>query len=258
MTNIQLFAESFVKKIFHDISIAKISLMRMTFVQADYCYVCDQDNRITKEVTPDNILGRNRYGWICCDSCEKYVNIAKKMEEMGMNSLPRSITHHLTTENLKFWRKSSNPTIRPYIQMIAGLDDDTSNCIEWKPKYNTTCATISWPASLSPSQTQYLQGPLANYPSLTKCVPLCNIIYHNRNIFGYDSTCVVNKTLQRSQYINNNDWSLKWKSRFDDHYLNANGWLEFYKVCVRKNIPVSIINQILELWGMFQVESYYK
>ena len=81
---------------------------------------------------------------------KKYVNIAKKMEEMGMNSLPRSITHHLTTENLKFWRKSSdNPSIRPYIQMIAGLDDDTSNCIEWKPTHIIQLAQItSWPAQI--------------------------------------------------------------------------------------------------------------
>ena len=111
---------------------------------------------------------------------------------------------------------------------------------------------------ISPSQTQYLVGPLANYPSLTKCVPLSNIIYHNRGMFGYDSTTIINKTLQRSEYSNNKEWFLKWKSRFDEHYLNANGWLEFYKVCVRKNIPVPIINNILELWGMFQVESYYK
>ena len=55
MTNIQLFAESFVNQIFLNISMAKISLRRMTFIQVDHCYVCDQDNRITKEVTPDNI-----------------------------------------------------------------------------------------------------------------------------------------------------------------------------------------------------------
>ena len=72
MTNIQL-AESFVNQIFRNISMAKISLMRMTFIQADQnCqFVTEMHNRITKEVTPDNILGRNRYGWICCDSCEK-------------------------------------------------------------------------------------------------------------------------------------------------------------------------------------------
>ena len=259
MTNISEFAKSFVQNIFSKVNIAKVSLMRMTFIQADYCYVCDSDNQITtKEIKPDNFMGRNRYGWICCDNCEKYVNIAKKIEELGMDSLPWSTTHHLTTENLKFWRNSSNPNIPPYVQTVSHLEDDSSNCFEFKPKYNTMCAAISWPAAISPSQNQYLVGPLANYPSLTKCVPLSNIIYHNRGMFGYDSTTIINKTLQRSEYSNNKEWFLKWKSRFDEHYLNANGWLEFYKVCVRKNIPVPIINNILELWGMFQVESYYK
>ena len=82
MTNISEFAKSFVQNIFNKVNIAKVSLMRMTFIQADYCYVCDSDNQITtKEIKPDNFMGRNRYGWICCDNCEKYVNIAKKIED---------------------------------------------------------------------------------------------------------------------------------------------------------------------------------
>ena len=67
---------------FKKITDARWSLMRMTFIQADYCYVCEKPNLTTKEVQIDNIMGRNRHGWICCDNCEKYVRVAKIMEEM--------------------------------------------------------------------------------------------------------------------------------------------------------------------------------
>ena len=251
--DINTVAKTFVDNIFDKITDARHALMRMTFIQADYCYVCDNSNLVTKEIKIDNWMGCNRQGWICCQDCEKYVNVAKKMEEMGMPSLPRSSTHNLTTDNLKFWRKSSRKEIPPYVQTTSHLDDDMGNCIEWRPKYNTICGIITWPQEIDPNQTYLESGPLSNYPWLSKCVPMCNIIYHNRNIFGYDSSCLINKTLQRTEYINNKAWYKTWKDHFDNHYLHANGWLEFYKVCVHKNIPISVINYILEIWGMFQV-----
>jgi len=106
MTYINQFAKDFVADIFDNITDAKHALMRMTFIQADYCYVCNNSNLETIEIKIDNWMGRNRHGWICCQNCEKYVNVAKKMEEMKMSSLPYSSTHNLTTDNLKFWRKS--------------------------------------------------------------------------------------------------------------------------------------------------------
>jgi hypothetical protein len=258
MTDIQEFSKNFVNQMFKKITDARWSLMRMTFIQADYCYVCEKPDLTTKEVQIDNIMGRNRHGWICCDNCEKYVRVAKIMEEMAMPTLPFSITHDLTTKNIYFWRKSSNKDISPYVQTVARIDDDSSNSIEWKNKYNTACVVVSWPSSLNvnPNQTQYVSD--LNYiPWLSKSIPISNVIFHNRNLFGFDSSCIINKTIKNSHLANNKVWFNKWKKRFDEHYLHANGWLEFYKVCVHKNIPESIIKNILLAWGMFQVEGYY-
>ena len=66
-------AKTFVEDIFDKITDARHALMRMTFIQADYCYVCDKSNLITKEIKIDNWMGCNRQGWICCQDCEKYV-----------------------------------------------------------------------------------------------------------------------------------------------------------------------------------------
>tara|TARA_B100000902_G_scaffold372657_1_gene399855 strand:+ start:65 stop:856 length:792 start_codon:yes stop_codon:yes gene_type:complete len=222
--------------------LANIGFRRKTFIQSGKCYVCNKEDCSTEESIIDNIYGTNLYGWIYCAECKPFVLIDKENRETFMNVLPRRTYRHLNRHKFKFWRKSSNPSIISYLQSDALLELEQCDGFEYKHKYNAMCANITWP---SPENS--------SYPKLLKAIPFSNLIFHNRDVFGYKTHDMIERILSNCEYINNTYWMGKWKPLIKEQYTHANGWLEFCKVATRKEIPRDITLLILDMWGMFQL-----
>ena len=228
---------------FYKYQSAHWAFRRMTFIQSDYCYVCEKSTSEIDVCKIDNHLGNFLYGWIFCPDCKPYVMHDKYIREKNMEVLPKTSYNHLYKTIFRFWRQSSNPTISPYLQEHAKLEIDSGNAFEFKPKYNTLCVSINWDTDSD--------------GNLCKAIPLANLIFYNRNIFGYRPETMVNTILSRSKLIHDVEWLNKWTSRIHEHYIHANGWLEMYKIATRYKIPREIILDIMNLWGMFSLGKHY-
>jgi len=214
----------------------------MTFIETDKCYSCNRYSNTVREIYIDNFLGKNRYGWICCEDCMKFVLIDKTFRETKMECLPTSSYNEFSLRNVKFWRESKNKAISPYLIENARIETDEANGLHYQNKYDTMCAVISWPAA----------NPLpGGYSTLMKAIPLANLIFYNRDIFGYKSKVMKDKILSKSKFINNQQWLSKWLKLINKHYNFANTWLEFYKTATRYKIPREITLEIMKYWGMF-------
>ena len=215
------------------------SFMRMTFIAQDKCYCCENIRQSTKEIRIDNYLGFNRYGWICCDECKPYIMIDKESREKKMDCLPYTSYKDYTTEQIKFWRHStSDPSLEPYLIENAKFEYCSANAFEIKHKYNSLTASVSWEV---------------RHKFLTKAIPVSNLIFFNRNLFGYDVSTFKKNFINKSSYSNDLFWCTKWVKSVKKHYEHANSWLEFYRIAVNKNIPRVIILQILVYWGLFNI-----
>lgn len=222
------------------------SFMRMVFISQDKCYCCEKIRQSTKEIKIDNYLGFNRYGWICCNECMPYIMINKAEREKKMDCLPFTCYKDYTRKNIKFWRHSTtDPNLEPYLVEDAKFEYSSANAFEIKNKYNTLTASITWEA-------RDKDGQLINY-FLTKAIPVSNLIFFNRNLFGYDVSTFKKMFINKSNYRNDLFWCTKWIKSIEKHYEHANSWLEFYRIAVHKNIPRVIILQILVYWGLFNI-----
>ena len=86
---------------------------------------------------------------------------------------------------------------------------------------------------------------------LEKGLPLANLIFFNRHIFGYHQNHMIDTIIRPCKLSNNSKWLDFWTKHITDQYQHANGWLEFYKISVRNKIPREVILNILDCWGMF-------
>ena len=208
----------------------------------DKCYVCEKEQVETDSCRIDNFMGSNLLmGWIYCKHCEAYVKMNKKMREITMDQLPESSYKHFNEKKVQFWRVSSNKNIIPYVQKNAMIDCNVMGAFEFRQKYKTFCIVVNWKTDHS--------------DSLYKPIPLANLIFYNRNIFGYTVNNMIENILSKSKYIHNYNWYTKWKHMFEEHYVHANGWSEFCKISNRHKIPLDIVSYIKEYWGMFILSS---
>lgn len=224
--------------------------MRNTFVEGGKCYACNMVRNDIKEIYIDNFIGKNLYGWIYCSDCEPYIMADKSRREKRINSIPSSLHKHINQTNIKFWRISSNSSISPYIVENAKLELEHGNAFDVQTKYNTLCVSINWP-------TDKISMGMYRDERLMKVVPLANLIFYNRNIFGYSKYNMIERFLSQSKYANDTKWLSKWTGYINAHYVHANGWLEFYKVATRGNIPRDLILNIMGYWGMFNLGDHY-
>ena len=175
-------------KTYNNLQNAHSSFMRMTFIDSDKCYSCNRYSNTVREIYIDNFLGRNRYGWICCEDCRKFVLIDKTFREIKMECLPMSSYNEFSHRNVKFWRESKNKAISPYLIENARIETDEANGLHYQNKYDTMCAVVSWP----------VENPLpGEYLNLMKAIPLANLIFYNRGIFGYTSNVMKDKILSK-------------------------------------------------------------
>lgn len=245
--------ENFVNDIIRGISDKHINLtmkapnsfMRMTFIVDGKCYCCEKTRQNIKEIRIDNFLGFNRYGWICCEECKPFVMIDKGRREKKMNCLPYTCYKNYTDKRLKFWRHStSDPSLEPYLVENAKFEHCSANGFEVRDKYNSLTASVSW-------ETHDKNGRLINF--LIKAIPVSNLIFFNRDLFGYNIYTFKKNFIDKCEYINDLFWCTKWLKSIKKHYEHANGWHEFYRIAVRKNIPRVIVLQILAYWGLFNL-----
>ena len=216
---------------------------RATFTQMNWCYVCNKSTQDVQQTYMDSFIGRNLlYGWTYCESCKPYIKLDKSYREKKLAVLPLSTYLHLGNINIQFWRRPSIINKPSYLHQMAQISVGGMDSILIKHKYKVLCALVMWE-----DEGEYLE----------KAIPLANLIFYNRNIFDYNYTTSVQNILEKSAYINDSKWHNKWVTLFKTEYDKANGWLEFYKIATRNNIPREIILSILDYWGMFQLGKHY-
>ena len=221
------------------------SFMRMVFISEGKCYCCGHNRQDTKEIRIDNYLGFNRYGWITCGECRPFVMLDKLRREKKMDCLPYKCYKDYTTKNIKFWRHSLIDTnLEPYLVNNARFEHCSANGFEFKKKYNSLTASVGW-------ETHDKNGRLISF--LVKAIPVSNLIFFNRNLFGFNVSTFKKNFIDKSEYSDDLVWCNKWTKSIKKHYEHANGWHEFYRIAVRNNIPRVIILQILQYWGLFNL-----
>lgn len=236
---------------------AKWGFRRMTFIEQDKCYICDKYFNNISVIKLDSFLGSNLYGWLTCNDCKQYVMMFKQIKEKNMNCIPQgaaisgvsTLPGRHETRTIRFWRESSDKKITPYLVTDATFDTENGDIFSYKDKYDTLSTCVGW---------NYNTNDVASYSknALVKYIPLANLIFHNRDFFGYDNTEFQKKILNNSEYSKDIKWLSKWNNRSENQYTIANSWLIFYKLCYRNNIPREIILHILRLWGMFSLHKY--
>jgi hypothetical protein len=228
---------------------ASIAFRRKTFIIQDKCYVCNNQKNDTVECDIDNCLGRNYlYGWIYCPDCKPYVYLDKARREKNMDYLPASTHQHINNLELKYWRQPSTAGVLPYLVEDAKIEHEQNDAFEIKTKYNTLCSVVNWP----------VENASGSADMMVKAIPLANLVFYNRGIFGHSANIMSDKFLSKSAYINDSAWFSKWMRVINIQYTHANGWLEFYRVATRNNIPRELILNIMNYWGMFSLGTHCK
>lgn len=207
---------------------------RLTFVQENQCYICNNYSDNTVETYTDDYKGcYGHYGWIYCPKCKIYAELGKYYNEIACDHLFRNKYKELVNHKLSFWRNSRTKTIAPYIERNAQLAIGTNAiCI----KNNRVVAVVEWDLDKVP---------------LKKYIPLSNIIYFNPKYFGNN----VLKSPLLSDVINNKLWIDKWQPLIHNEYIISLKWLNFIlyaNTCVNK-IPSVCIRIIFEYYS----ELYY-
>ena len=217
---------------------ARNSYNRLTFIQAHHCYVCEAYNTNIKCSYIDCNIGRaGLYGWLYCPACEHFVKADKERRELQLTCLPISSYNFLRETNVMFWRKSRSTTKPSYLETNANFNMDGCDTFSVPSKYKLLVVSIHW------------EDPRLGL--LEKGLPLANLIFFNRNIFGYHQNHMIDTIIRTCKLSNNSKWRKFWIKHITEQYKHANGWLEFYTIAVRNKIPREVILNILDSWGMF-------
>lgn len=204
---------------------------RLTMISLSYCPICGNTNTDCSIIPSSEWNGRfNNYGWICCINCLNIVNIAKFYFECNKSKALsyKYYESNLYRADLSFWRVSSNKKISPYLE--NGFYNECCNDLFYiSNTRNRLYCQISWYNDKTRKDifNIYLKG-----------IPLSNIIYHNREIFGYNIEFFykINKTsimpkrfsvLFNTEYEKANVYSFS-KNTFqiiNNKYMNDNYYL---------------------------------
>ena len=174
-------------KTFHDVN--KFRPVRMVMISTKECYICDNRYNTTDSTYIKNYLRLHHYGYQFCKKCKCLVNIFIDIYEESGDYIPNNKFDKNQLQNLKFFRISSDTTIKPYIEKNAWLNINLFPIMELRkqPEYknNKLTTTICWGLDEQDAYTH-------------KTILLSNLIYNNRNIFGYSpnngilNTCTKN------------------------------------------------------------------
>ena len=149
---------------------------RIVFLRMNYCYVCESTVVGDCSITyAGNISGR--LGYVACVKCQSIVpRLFEIYAELG-SWVPRSIYDGYDLSAIRFLRKSmSRPSLPIYIETgsialnvhspLLRVDDRIRSYVWWKDGTDGTDGI-----------------------AVEKSVCLSNLIFHNREMYGYSAKC---------------------------------------------------------------------
>ena len=209
------------------------SYNRLVMKRTDWCSVCDAiyTGEQTKTLYIDSSRGRSLYGWLLCKRCHIYEKIIKQYYyKYYCNFIPATLCKCYKDNYFNFYRKSSNPAIQPYIQTKAFYKHHNYDFITIDKPSTHVYVQISW---------------LVNNIEFTKLINLSNLIFYNRNIFGY---AIHDFTIQDLSTVHN-----LFPKGIIQQYNHSNEWhmlsCLFYRMRTNKHIPDLIQKNIFTFWN---------
>ena len=154
---------------FHNSGIYKPIRLVMRCVKN--CYICDGTDKECESEYLKGGLGTHLYGYQYCNRCSSIVNILKDIFEDSGGYIPRKKFNKDLINELEFFRVStSNPELPPYNQKHSWIDIRDVSILVDDPIRNLSIS-ISWHDK--------------DKRPFGKLVPLSNLIFYNRDKFGY-------------------------------------------------------------------------
>jgi len=212
---------------------------RLVMKRVDWCSVCDKiyEGENIKTLTVDSSRSRMLYGWLLCRRCCVYEDLIKQYYyKHYCTFIPYSVCKHYKNYTFNFYRKSSNPSIVPYIQTQAYYKHNDYDFLTIDTKTSHVYAQISW--------------KYTNNLDWTKLINLSNLIFYNRNIFGYSI-----------RDLNMSHLSKRFSKGIIRQYNQSNEWYVLccilYRNRIIQYIPYLIRQNIFKYWncvGIFTVE----
>ena len=209
------------------------SYSRLVMKRTDWCSVCDDiyTGEQTKTLHVDSSRGRSLYGWLLCKRCHIYEKLIKQYYyKHYCNFIPATLCKCYKDNYFNFYRKSSNPAIQPYIQTKAFYKHHNYDFITIDKPSTHVYVQVSW---------------LVNNIEFTKIINLSNLIFYNRNIFGY---AIQDFTIQDLSTVHN-----LFPKGIIREYNHSNEWhilsCIFYRMRINKHIPDLIQKNIFTFWN---------
>jgi len=143
---------------------------RLVMTKIHWCSICDTTENTNKCSTHnyDSPSGRCIHGWTFCEKCSVYNDLLHTYYYMHYTSfIRRKHIRPLKKKIFSFYRKPSDTSIVPYIEHNGYYLDYDMDFICINNTHTDIYVTIAW--------NKYI-----------KSVPLTNIIFYNRHIFGYE------------------------------------------------------------------------
>ena len=196
-----------------------------------WCSICDKDynNEQIKTLHVNTPRCGYIYGWLYCKRCKVYVDLIRIYYYKNYcNFLSSNSCKPYRYFFFNFYRKSSNENIKPYIQTKAFYKYMDYDLFTFDKKTNQVYVQISWTFDMI---------------TWTKLINLSNLIFYNRNIFGYSISDFKIKNLSK-----------KFKDGIIQQYNYSNEWFIlnciFYRMSLmHKHIPDLIQYKIFTFWN---------
>ena len=153
---------------------------RLTMISMIYCPICEKNNIDVSIISLNTWDGKfNNHGWISCNECINIINMAKQNYETKKNFILSYDYYNpeLYISDINFWRISSNNKIKPYLE-TGFYNQYASDFFYIHLKKQRLYCQISW--------YKNKKIEFSRYNIYVKGVPFSNLIFHNREIFGYD------------------------------------------------------------------------
>lgn len=208
---------------FHNSDIYKP--IRLVMKRVKDCYICDGTSEDCESEYLKGGIGVHLYGYQYCSRCSSIVDILKDVFEDSGGYIPRKKFNKNLIKDLEFYRVSiSTPKLRPYNQKNSWIDLHDVSILVDDPIKNLSIS-ISWH-----NKDKIPSG---------KLVSLSNLIFYNRDKFGYSK-----------KYSLLKDVSSFWDHSIKKSYEIANGpsILMKYLDSLNLNIDGLIKSKIIEYW----------
>lgn len=185
---------------------------KLTWIRQDLCYICGGEDINVKTYYIKSCL-KWRFGYIACGKCKVLLNQFEEICQENGIYIPNTI---IDQTDIKFYRFSRSNKLKPYIQ--KGELEPILNPVFSKPKKILT-TIVSW-------------------NNLSKSIPLSNLIFYNRDIYGY---AICEGPFRHCKSI--------WYSDLQNSYATANRFFHFYKFCIKQTkFDMLVIMRIYKYW----------